>query len=230
MAHRTSSKSRSPRNSPRNVSGRDAQLTACPPSVGLRNWKKDVQPEAAQKSSASQQLPAKRSRDKVPPPQRVRILQRYATGDSIVKIAREEGRNRETVSRIVHSDEMQVYVARMREKFYGLADLAIAAVQHALEKRKDAQLGYRILVDTGVVLNPAQRAEIQASQPLGTEEARHKELMAQLMEVAFERHHVYGTPIQELDPHLKAIGAKINPDTGKLEPIGAVGKTGKVVN
>src|ERR1700735_4946247 len=101
-------------------------------------------------SRASRQQPATNPRTRVPPPQRIRVLQKYSAGKSIVQIAKEENRNRETVSRIVHSEEMQAHVKHMREKFYGLADLAIAAVQQALEDG-DAQVGYRILLDLGVI-------------------------------------------------------------------------------
>src|SRR6516165_2683891 len=41
--------------------------------------------------------PAKLSRNRIPPPQRERILQRYVAGQSVALIAREENRNRESV-------------------------------------------------------------------------------------------------------------------------------------
>src|ERR1035441_3411023 len=62
-------------------------------------------------------------------PQSERILQRFIVGQSIREISREEGRARQTVTKIVRSDQMQSYVQGMRERFYGLGDDALAAVQ-----------------------------------------------------------------------------------------------------
>ena len=52
-----------------------------------------------------------------PPPQRLRIMQKYVAGESLVQIGREERRDRETVARIVKSEEMQEFVRQMREQF-----------------------------------------------------------------------------------------------------------------
>jgi hypothetical protein len=63
----------------------------------------------------------KKPRTIVPPPQSARITQRYINGESIRQIARDEKRDRATVTKIVRSVEMQLFVQKMREKFYGLA-------------------------------------------------------------------------------------------------------------
>ncbi|MFZ0634437.1 MAG: hypothetical protein WA755_17655 [Candidatus Acidiferrales bacterium] len=156
-------------------------------------------------------------------------MQRHAAGESVRKISREEHRDRETIAKVVKSDEMHAYVQGLREQFYGLADLAIAAVRRGLQEG-DAKLAYQVLIDIGVVPNQAERAEMLAQEPLSTEDARHKELLGKLVDVALQRHHAYGTPIEELDPHLKTIGAKVNEDTGKLEPIGPEVKRRKLIN
>jgi hypothetical protein len=86
-------------------------------------------------ASTTRHKPAKRSRNRVPAPQRERILQKHVTGKSIVEISRAENRNRETVARIVHSDEMRELVSRMREKFFDLAESALSTVEEAVAKR-----------------------------------------------------------------------------------------------
>ena len=101
----------------------------------------------------------------VPPPQSARIMQRYIGGASIREIAREEQRDRATVTKIVRSDEMQTFVQKMRERFYGLGSDALDAVQHALQKEKDGRLGRQILEDIGVVPSPAERYAM-ATQPM----------------------------------------------------------------
>ena len=59
-------------------------------------------------------------------------MQRYVAGEGIRQLAREEQRDRATVTKIVRSDEMQNSVQHMRERFYGLGIDAMAAVSHAL--------------------------------------------------------------------------------------------------
>jgi hypothetical protein len=111
----------------------------------------------------NQLKPAKRTRNRVPLPQRERILQKSIAGKGITQIAREEGRNRETIARIVNGDQVQELVKRMRAEVYGLAYDAIAALRHALREEKDARLGYRLLMDIGAIPLAAE-AEANAAQ------------------------------------------------------------------
>ena len=86
-----------------------------------------------QLSAARQDQPrsTEKLRTIVPPPQSTRIMQRYIGGESIRQIAREEHRDRATVTKIVRSDEMQTFVHQMRERYYGLGFDALDAVQHS---------------------------------------------------------------------------------------------------
>src|ERR1019366_8274662 len=99
----------------------------------------------------------KKQLSRIPAPQSERILQRFIVGQSIREISREEGRARQTVTKIVRSDQMQSYVQAMRERLYGLGGDALAAVQHALQQQKDPQLAYRLLIDLGVVPTAEER-------------------------------------------------------------------------
>ena len=92
------------------------------------------------------------------------MIQRYIAGESIRQIAREEKRDRATVTKIVRSDEMQAFVQKMRERFYGLAFDAMDAVEHSLQEQNDARLGYRLLADIGIVPSAEERYSI-ATQP-----------------------------------------------------------------
>src|SRR5215469_6154190 len=107
----------------------------------------------------------KKPRTIVPPPQSARIMQRYIDGKSIRQIAREEQRDRATVTKIVRSDEMQSFVQKMRERFYGLAFDAMNAVEHSLQQQNDARLGYRILSDIGIVPSVGERYSITTQPP-----------------------------------------------------------------
>src|SRR3984885_8216824 len=106
----------------------------------------------------------KKPRTIVPLPQSARIMQRYVAGDSIREIARQEQRDRATVTKIVRSDEMNTVVQKMRERYYALGFDALDAVQHTLRVRKDGALGRQVLTDIGVIPSSEERYAI-ASQP-----------------------------------------------------------------
>jgi hypothetical protein len=112
----------------------------------------------------------KQPRTIVPPPQSVRIMERYVAGDSIREIAREEQRDRATVTKIVRSDEMNAVVQKMRERYYGLGFDALNAVQQTLQVQKDGRLGRQVLTDIGVIPSAEERFAI-ATQPMSVETA-----------------------------------------------------------
>ncbi len=93
------------------------------------------------RTSQTQPEPAKKPRTSVPPPQLARIAKRFIAGQSIRKIAREEGRDRETVKRIVQARDVQEYVALLRLQIFELGADAVDAVQHQLREGKDGQNG-----------------------------------------------------------------------------------------
>lgn len=97
-------------------------------------------------------------------------MQRYASGESIRQIAREERRDRATITKIVRSDQMQVLVQTMRERFRRLTFDAMDAVEHSLKHKHDARLGYRILADNGIVPSAEERYSI-AMQPPGIDKS-----------------------------------------------------------
>lgn len=156
-----------------------------------------------------QSLPrsTKKPRTIVPPPQSQRIMQRYADGQSIREISRREGRARETVTRIVRSDEMQTFVNEMRERFYGLGCDAMDAIRHTLRQKKDGQLGYRLLTDIGVIPTEDER-RILTPQPMSVmlnvnqEEqdlAAAREMLISFADMAVQTHKLFGMEMPEMD-------------------------------
>jgi hypothetical protein len=97
-------------------------------------------------------------------------MQRYVAGESIREIAREERRDRATVTKIVRSEEMNAFVHQMRERLYGLGCDALAAVEHELRVRTNGRLGYQLLTGIGVVPSPKEKHEI-AYQPVKIDQA-----------------------------------------------------------
>jgi len=116
--------------------------------------------EAGTDLGISQHNPSKKTRHRVPEPQRLRIMQKYARGESIVQIAKEERRNRETITKIVRSDEMQAFVRQMREEFYGLAFDAMKSLRLAIQNNDDPRIAYQLLRDTGIIPTEHERDQM----------------------------------------------------------------------
>ena len=112
-------------------------------------------------TSQTQPEPAKKPRTSVPPPQSARIAKRFIAGQSIRKIAREEGRDRETVKRIVYARDVQEYVALLRLQFFELGADAVDAVRHQLAEVKDGRMGLEILGKVGAVPTDRELFEIK---------------------------------------------------------------------
>lgn len=112
----------------------------------------------------------KQLRTVVPAPQSARIMQKFIGGDSIRQIAREEDRDRATITKIVRSDEMNAIVQKMRERYYGLGFDALDAVQHNLQVQKDGRLGRQLLTDIGVIPSAEERFAI-VTQSMNIERA-----------------------------------------------------------
>ncbi len=165
--------------------------------------------------------PAKKMRNRVPPPQRERILQKHVIGKSIIDISKEEHRNRETISKIVRGPEMHNLVREMRERFFGLASDAISAVEHALVEQQDGRLAFQLLSSIGVIPSAEQKISLAAQQTetVSDDDARVKKIMADLIEVAIERASIFGYREPQLEKDLRKVGGQINYATGKVEPL-----------
>jgi hypothetical protein len=137
----------------------------------------------------------------IPPPQSARIVHRYIAGESIRQIAREERRDRQTVTKIVRSEEVTEYVRSMRERFYGLGETALGAVQRALEQG-DARLAYEHLKDIGVVpdreMTNAVQREMQGPTSMSEDEAVEAEAR-KLAYIMINRARTFGQPLPHVD-------------------------------
>ena len=148
-------------------------------------------------------------------------MQQYAAGKGISDISKQEKRNRETVSKIVHGPEMQEHVRALRERWFGLGHVAVDAVRHALTEEKDGRLGFQVAESMGVVPSPAERQSMIASLAIleTDEETEVKKIAANLLIGAIERHAYFGMPLPELEKDLEQEGGRINYETGKVELI-----------
>jgi len=121
----------------------------------------------------------RRAKIRLPQPQVVRIMTRHVRGETNRKIAIAESVDRKTVARIVRAPEVQDYVRKLRERFNGLGDAALDAVQHALQELKDARIGYQLLMDIGVIQSAEER-NWAANQPQSISDEAREKLVASL--------------------------------------------------
>ena len=165
---------------------------------------------AATAQGTVQPKPAKRTQNRVPPIQRIRVMQRYACGQNQTAIARQEGLNRETIGRIVKSAEMDAFTEEIRERWRGLCDSAVESVRRLIAN-DDKQTVYRVLESNGILAPQGQIQNLSAqtaAKPTG--DARVKELMEAFAGVAIERARVFKTPFPEVQEVADKIGVKLD--------------------
>ena len=165
-----------------------------------------TRPEA----TAVQPKPAKKKRNRIPPVQRLRVMEKYALGRNQTAIARDENLNRESVGRIVKSAEMEAFTEEIRESWRGLCENAIQSVRRLMTK-DDKQTVFRVL-ESNNVIQPQGQAQGISAQPATkpTGDARVKELMEAFAGVAIERARVFKTPFPELAEIAEENGIKLD--------------------
>ena len=176
-----------------------ARPAALAPHVS--NAKHSVPSEKLTKAAAPaaiQHKPSKKTRHRIPPIQRFRVMEKYALGKNQTAIAREEGLNRESIGRIVKSAEMQAFTEEIRERWRGLCDSAVESVRRLIAK-DDKQTVFRVLESNGIIAPQGQVQNFSAQTAVKpTGDARVKELMEAFAGVAIERAKVFRTPFPEL--------------------------------
>jgi hypothetical protein len=145
-------------------------------------------------------------------------LQKHIAGKGIVEISREKKRNRETVAKIVRSDEMRDYVVRMREAFYGLADSALRTVRQAVEQEKDGQLSYKLLADTGIVPTPGERMQFMAAKESQNETGAVLTIVAKLVGGGVRKLRAYGMDTTRDEYRLAQAGGRVD-ESGNIVPL-----------
>jgi hypothetical protein len=149
----------------------------------------------------------KRGRSHVPSPQRERIVSKFIEGKGIRRISREEGRSRETISKIVRSKDVQSYVADLRERYVGLGREAMDALTFALRSSTDGKLAHQVLVDLDVVQTRAPAAAT-AQTAAYDEETEVLIMTGRLVQAAAVRAQTYGIPLEKIGHGLKNAAKK----------------------
>ena len=150
------------------------------------------------KSTRFDQKPPKELKSYLPAPQIQRIQQRHIAGEKNSAIARAEGCDRHTVARIVKAPEMKAYVAEMRERFNGLAPLALDTIEAGLTTLKDPRLAYEVLKGIGVI-DPRGNTvaiDVERESDSAKEQRLKMEWLGALSFLAMERNQVFGITLE----------------------------------
>jgi transposase-like protein len=160
--------------------------------------------------AAIQPKPAKKMRNRIPPVKRIRVMQRYASGENQTAIARQEGINRETLGRIVKSAEMEQFTEEIRERWRGLCDSAVESVRRLIAS-DDRQTVLRVLESNGIIApqGVALNHNIQTAVKPNQDE-RVNTLRACFADVMMERARVFKTPMPELNEIANERGIKLD--------------------
>jgi hypothetical protein len=134
-------------------------------------------------------------------------VSKFIGGKGIRQISREEGRSRGTISKIVRSEDVQRYVADLREQYIGLGREAMAALARALRTSTDGKLAHQVLVDIDVVQNQAP-AEETTQTGAYDEDTEVLIMTGRLVQAAAIRAQTYGIPLEKIGYGLKNAAKK----------------------
>jgi hypothetical protein len=164
----------------------------------------------ASAQAAIQPKPAKQTRNRIPPVKRIRVMQRYASGENQTAIARNENLNRESVARIVKSAEMEAFTEEIRESWRGLCESAVESVRRLIAQ-DDRPTVLRVLESNGIIApqGQVQNLSVQTTaKPTGDE--RVNTLRACFADVMMERARIFKTPMPELNEIANERGIKLD--------------------
>jgi hypothetical protein len=166
-------------------------------------------------STTSHSVPKlpKKCTSPVPAPQAERIKQMFVQGYSIRRISREEGRARQTIVRIVRSEDVQSFIKQMQEELWGLIPAAMGTLRHELETNRNSQLAYQMIKYIGIFLPAKIQPQIS---PYDSDE-RVKQIMAEFVKIGLERNRIYGTPFPEIEAAAARAGVKIQLRSAALD-------------
>jgi hypothetical protein len=140
-------------------------------------------------------------------------------GRSITYIARELHRDRETVSRVVHSEGMQAAKDSAMRRLVGYAHHWVDALNFAVDTEQDGALSFKLSERFGIIPGPQPRlpagvapGQDYADQPILDEDAIFQDMKKacayEIGRVAMERHDVYGSSLPAEMDELEAMVTK----------------------
>jgi hypothetical protein len=136
-------------------------------------------------------------------------------GKNVSQIAKIEKRHWTTVARIVKEKDVQEYVEDLRARFYGeLENVLIAVMQYVKNGKDGGLLGYRMLVDAGVIPqkdgkhHPAMDPQKPVDPQPDSKQARIRMIATEMVRRAVERKRFFAEPLPEMEEVEEAIRVK----------------------
>ena len=119
------------------------------------------------------------------------------------------------MAKIVKEKDVQEYVEDLRARFYGqLEEVLIAVIQYVKNGKDGGLLGYRMLVDAGVIpqkdgkRHPAMEPQKPADPQPDSEQHRIRMIATEMVRRAVERKRFFAEPLPEMDEVEEAIMGK----------------------
>ena len=110
------------------------------------------------------------------------------------------------MARIVKEQDVQEYVEDLRARFYGtLEAVLIAVIQYVKNAKDGGLLGYRMLMDAGVIpqKNGTHHSAMEPQKPVSlqpdSEQARIRLIATEMVRRAIERKRFFTEPLSEMD-------------------------------
>ena len=120
------------------------------------------------------------------------------------------------MAKIVKEQDVKEYVEDLRAKFYGaLEDVLNAVIQYVKSGKDGGLLGYRMLVDAGVIpqKNGKHHSAMEPQKPVDlqpdSEQARIRMIATEMVEQALARQRFFTEPMPESDAVEKALRVKM---------------------
>jgi hypothetical protein len=136
-------------------------------------------------------------------------------GRSITYIARELHRDRETVSRVVHSEGMQAAKDSAMRRLVGYAHHWVDALNFAVDTEENGAMSFKLSERFGIIPGPQPKlpggvaGQDYADQPILDEDAIFQDMKKacayEIGRVAMERHDVYGSSLPAEMDELEAM-------------------------
>jgi hypothetical protein len=164
------------------------------------------------KTAKSRQTPPKRRRSYTPDPVRSRIIAKHVGGHSNREIAKEEGIDRDTVSRVLSQDDAVKMMQRYRFQILAMVPQAITVYEHLLHSKDEkvrAAAAAKIL--EGLQVFPKDGVYPEQTVPTQDNDHRKHLILGQIMEMMLYKQQHFGISLPPSFDELKSAELELGP-------------------
>lgn len=161
---------------------------------------------ASRKTAKSRQTPRKKRRSYTPDPVRSRIIAKHVGGHSNREIAKEEGVDRDTVSRVLSQDDAVEMMKGYRLQVLAMVPQAINVYEHLLNSKDEkvrAAAATKILEGLQIFLKGSACPE--PTTPAQDNDQRKHLILGQIMEMMLYKQQHFGISLPPMFDELKSV-------------------------